>query len=80
MTLMTLMTMNRRGSLNGVAALFLEMRDGVMGRAIGSTRPTKGDADAKSAPSTLLQIHPLYSHRYSSPSRLGFEQPVLREG
>jgi hypothetical protein len=49
-------------------------------RSLGSTRPTKGDADAKSAPSTLLQIHPLYSHRYSSPSRLGFEQPVLREG
>jgi hypothetical protein len=26
------------------------MRDAVMGRVIGSTRPTKGDADAKSAP------------------------------
>jgi hypothetical protein len=48
-----------------------------MCRVIGSTRPTKGDADAKSASATLLQIHPLYSHRYSSPSRLGFEQPAF---
>jgi hypothetical protein len=29
---MTLMTMNYRGSLNGMAALFLEMIDAVMGR------------------------------------------------
>ena len=55
-------------------------RDGAMGGSMGSTSATKGDADAKFAPSTLLQIHPLYSHRYSSPSRLGFEQPVLPEG
>jgi hypothetical protein len=55
----------------GVAAPYFEMRDAVMGRGIESTRPTKGDADAKSAPSTLLQIHPLYSYRYSSPSLWG---------
>jgi hypothetical protein len=30
-----------------------------MSRVIESTSPTKGDADAKAAPSTLLQIHPL---------------------
>jgi hypothetical protein len=64
----------------GVEAPYFEMRDAVMGRVIGSTRPTKSDADAKSAPATLLQIYPLYSHRYSSPARMGFEQPVLREG
>jgi hypothetical protein len=40
-------------------ALFLVMRDGAMSRVIGSTSPTKGDADAKSAPFTLLQILPL---------------------
>src|SRR5215213_8292777 len=34
------------------------MIDAVMGRAIGSTRPTKGDADAKSAPSTLSKYIP----------------------
>jgi hypothetical protein len=32
MTPMTVMTMNYRGSLKGVAKLFLEMRDGAMGR------------------------------------------------
>jgi hypothetical protein len=41
MTLMTLMTMNCRGSLKGVAVLFLEMRDAVMGREYGSTSATK---------------------------------------
>jgi hypothetical protein len=41
MTLMTAMTMNYRGSLNGVAALFLEMRDGAMGGSMGSTSATK---------------------------------------
>jgi hypothetical protein len=30
-----------------------------MGGSMGSTSATKCDADAKSAPSTLLQIHPL---------------------
>ena len=32
---------------------------GVMGGSMGSTSRTKRDADAKSAPSTLLQIHPM---------------------
>ena len=41
MTLMTAMTMNYRGSLKGVAALFLEMRNGVIGREYGSTSTTK---------------------------------------
>jgi hypothetical protein len=41
MTLMTVMTMNYSGSLKGVVALFLEMRDGVMGREYGSTSTTK---------------------------------------
>jgi hypothetical protein len=41
MTLMTVMTMNHRGSLMGVAVLFLEMRDGVMGGSMGSTSATK---------------------------------------
>jgi hypothetical protein len=41
------------------ANLFPEMRDGAMSRVIGSTRPTKGDADAKSAPFILLQMYPL---------------------
>jgi hypothetical protein len=41
MTLMTAMTMNCRGSLNGVAALLLELRDGAMGGNIGSTSATK---------------------------------------
>jgi hypothetical protein len=47
MTPMTVMTMNYRGSLKGVAALFLEMRDGVMGREYGSTSATKSDAGVK---------------------------------
>jgi hypothetical protein len=34
-------------------------RDGAMGGSVGSPKATKGDADASSAPSTLLQIHPL---------------------
>ena len=32
---------------------------GVMGGSMGSTSGTKRDADAKSAPSILLQIHPM---------------------
>jgi hypothetical protein len=40
----------------GVADPYPEMIDAVMGRVIESTSPTKGDADAKSAPATLLQI------------------------
>ena len=46
MTLMTAMTMNCRGSLKRVAALFLEMRDGVMGQEYGSTSATKSVAVA----------------------------------
>jgi hypothetical protein len=34
-------------------------RDGAMGGSIVSVSATKSDADAKSAPATLLQIHPL---------------------
>jgi len=34
-------------------------RDGAMDGSMGTTSATKGDADAKAAPSTLLQIHPL---------------------
>ena len=34
-------------------------RDGAMGGSIESTSATKRDANAKSAPSTLLQIHPM---------------------
>jgi hypothetical protein len=30
-----------------------------MGREYGERKADKGDADAKSAPSALLQIHPL---------------------
>jgi hypothetical protein len=41
MTPMTVMTMNYRGSLKGVAALFLEMRDDAMGRGTGSASATK---------------------------------------
>src|SRR5918999_4003397 len=80
MTPMTLMTMICRGFLKGWRHPIYEMRDGAMSRVIGSTRPTKGDADAKYTPSTLLQVHPLYSHRWCSPSRLGFEQPAHQEG
>ncbi len=34
-------------------------RNAAMGGSMGSTSATKRDADAKSAPSTLLQIHPM---------------------
>ena len=34
-------------------------RDAAIGGSMGSTSGTKRDADAKSAPSTLLQIHPM---------------------
>src|SRR5215203_4939880 len=71
MTLMTAMTMNCKGSLYRVRPSLLR-RETVLGAgSLRSARPTKGDADAKSAPSTLLQIHPLYSYRYSSPSLWG---------
>jgi hypothetical protein len=41
MTLMTVMTMNCRGSLNGVATLFLEMRGGAMDGNMGSLSATE---------------------------------------
>ena len=41
MTLMTAMTMNRRGFLNGVAALFLKMIDAELAGSMGSTSATK---------------------------------------
>jgi hypothetical protein len=41
MTLMTAMTMKCRGSLNGVAALFLEMIDSELGREYGEHKSDK---------------------------------------
>jgi hypothetical protein len=67
MTLMTLMTMNCRGSLKGVAALFLEIRDGVMGGNMGSLSATKRDAGVKLGVPT--------SSRTSLPARIEFPTP-----
>jgi hypothetical protein len=67
MTPMTVMTMNYRGSLKGVAALFLEMRDGVMGREYGSTSATKPVAVAvplgHKEPALLNTPHPLSDYQ-----------------
>jgi hypothetical protein len=69
MTLMTAMTMNYRGSLNGVAALFLKMIDAVMGWKYRSTSATKSDADVKlEAVYLFLNISP-WSHRDRRPAR-----------
>jgi hypothetical protein len=59
MTLMTVMTIDCKGSLKAVRPSHLRLETVRGAGSRGSTRPTKRDADAKSAPSTLLQIHPL---------------------
>jgi hypothetical protein len=68
---MTVMTMNYRGSLKGVAALFLEMRDHAMGGIMGSTSSTKSDAGVKLGVPT--------SSRTSLPARIEIAVPPGRE-
>src|SRR5215216_4996749 len=77
MTPMTAMTMNCRGSLNGVAALFLEMKDAVMGREYGERKCDK--ARRCSRPTRPLGVsiaqHSSSSQRSPGPLRAPIPYP-----
>jgi hypothetical protein len=71
MTLVTAMTMDCKGSLNGVAAPYFEMIDAVMGGNMGSTSATKSDAGVK--------VEVRTSSRTSLPAGIEIAVPLGRE-